>query len=222
MKFLIERPVAVAMTYLALLALGVFSFMNTPIELAPGGDYPRIDIAAAWPGVSPEVVQARVTAPLEEAVASVKGVRRISSESRAGVASLTLEIDPRARRDFVELALREAVAQARDTLPYGVHPAVSPYVPEDFRVRPFLRMTISGPYSLQELRGLLKERLELGLGSAQGVSSVEVAGGADAEVRIVLDERRMEALGLRPYRGERSGGRGPGRPSGRPGAACRP
>ncbi len=199
MKFLIERPIAVAMTYLALLALGVFSFMNTPIELAPGGDYPRVDIAAAWPGVSPEVVQARVTAPLEEAVASVKGVRRISSESRAGVASLTLEIDPRARRDFVELALREAVARTLDKLPYGVRPAVSPYVPEDFRVLPFLRMTISGPYSLQELRGLLKERLELGLGSAQGVSSVEVAGGADTEVRIVLDERRMEALGLRPY-----------------------
>ena len=41
LKFLIERPVAVAMIYVALLALGVFSFMNTPIELAPGGDYPR-------------------------------------------------------------------------------------------------------------------------------------------------------------------------------------
>ncbi len=101
MKFLIERPVAVAMIYLAPLALGVFSFMNTPIELAPGGAYPRIDIEAPWPGVSPEVVQARVTAPLEEAAASVKGVRRISSESRSGVASITLEIDPQARMEFV-------------------------------------------------------------------------------------------------------------------------
>jgi HAE1 family hydrophobic/amphiphilic exporter-1 len=199
LKFLIERPVAVAMAYFALLALGVFSILNTPIELAPGGDFPRIDIGAPWPGVSPEVVQARVTAPLEEAVASVKGVRHIASESRAGASSIRLEIDPRARMDFVELALREAVARTRGRLPYGVRPVVSPYVPEAFRVRPFLRMTVSGPYSLQELRGLLKERLEFGLGSAQGVSSVEVSGGADPEVRIVLDECRMETLGLRSF-----------------------
>ncbi len=199
MRFLIKRPVAVAMVYLALLALGVFSFMNTPIELAPGGDYPRIDVEASWPGVSPEVVQSRVTALLEEAVAPVKGVRRVFSESRAGSASITLEIDPRARMEFVDLALREAVARARDRLPYGVRPVVSPYVPEDFRVRPFLSVTVSGPYSLQELRALLKERLEFGLGSVPGVSSVEVAGGSDPEVRVVLDERRMEALGLRPF-----------------------
>lgn len=199
MRFLIERPVAVAMVYLALLALGVFSFVNTPIELAPGGAYPRIDIEVPWPGVSPEVVQSRVTAPLEEAAASVRGVRRVSSESRAGAASITLEIDPRARMEFVDLALREAVARARDKLPYAVRPVFQPYVPEDFRVRPFLSVTVSGPYSLQELRGLLKERLEFGLGSVPGVSSAEVAGGSDPEIRIVLDERRMEALGLRPF-----------------------
>ena len=199
MRFLVERPVAVAMIYLALLALGVFSFMNTPIELAPGGNYPRIDIEASWPGVSPEVVQSRVTAPLEEAVSSVKGVRRVSSESRTGAVSITLEIDPRVRMDFVDLALREAVARVRGRFPYGVRPVVSPYVPKDFQVRPFLSTTISGPYSIEELRALLKERLEFGLGSVPGVSSIEVAGGSDPGVRVVLDERRMEALGLRPF-----------------------
>ncbi len=198
MKLLTERPVAVAMVYLALLALGAFSFLNTPIELAPGGNYPRIDIEASWPGVSPEVVQSRVTAPLEEAVSLVKGVRRVSSESRAGAVSITLEIDARARMDFIDLALSEAVARARDRLPYGVRPIVRPYVPEDFQVRPFLSATVSGPYSLEELRGLLKERLEFGLGSVPGVSSVEVAGGSDPEIHVILDEKRLEALGLRP------------------------
>jgi HAE1 family hydrophobic/amphiphilic exporter-1 len=199
MRVLIERPVAVAMIYLVFLTLGIFSFVNTPIELAPGGDYPRIDIEAACPGFSPEVVQSRITAPLEEAAASVRGVRRVSSESRAGAASITLEIDRRARIEFVDLALREAVARARGGLPYGVRPIVRPYVPEDFRVRPFMCVTVSGPYSLQELRELLKERLEFGLGSIRGVLSVEVAGGSDPEVRVILDEKRTEALGLRSF-----------------------
>jgi len=201
LKFLIERPVAVAMIYLALLSLGFFSFMNTPIELAPGGDYPQIDIEAPWPGVSPEVVRARVSAPLEEAASSVKGVRHISSKSRPGAASITLKIDPRARMEYVDMALREAVARARTgvPLPYGVRPVVRPYVPEVFRVRPFLEMTVSGPFSLQEMRGFLKERLEFGLGSIRGVSSVEVTGGADPEIRVVLDEARLAALGIRPF-----------------------
>ncbi len=60
-------------------------------------------------------------------------------------------------------------------------------------------MTVSGPYSLEELRGLLKERLEFDLGSVPGISFVEVAGGSDPEVRVVLDERPMEALGLWPF-----------------------
>ena len=188
MKALIERPVAVAMIYLALLTLGIFSFLNTPIELAPGGSYPRLDIEASWPGVSPEAVQALVTAPLEEAAASVKGVRRVSSRSQSGGASITLEIDPQAERGFVETSLREAVGRLRADMPFGVRPVVRPYIPEDFRVSPFMRMTVSGPFALMELRALVKDRLEYGLGSIRGVSSVEVVGGSDPEVRIVLDE----------------------------------
>ena len=50
-----------------------------------------------------------------------------------------------------------------------------------------------------ELRALVKDRLEYGLGSIRGVSSVEVVGGSDPEVRIVLDEKRLEALGIRSF-----------------------
>jgi HAE1 family hydrophobic/amphiphilic exporter-1 len=199
MKFFVERPVAVAMIYLALLVLGVYSFLNTPLEMAPREDYPRIDIQTSWPGVSPEIVQTHVTAPLEEVSASVKGVRRVSSESRIGASSVTLELDPKADMEFVNLALREAVAHARAKLPYGVRPSVQPFVPEDFRVNPFLSLTISGDDTLQEMRGLLKERLEFGLGTVKGVMRVDVSGGSDPEVRVVFDEGKLNALDIQPY-----------------------
>ena len=101
--------------------------------------------------------------------------------------------------EFVNLALREAVAHARARLPYGVRPSIQPFVPEDFRVNPFLSLTISGDHSLQEMKALLKDRLEFGLGAVKGVSRVDVSGSSYPEVRVVFDERRLKTLDIQPY-----------------------
>jgi HAE1 family hydrophobic/amphiphilic exporter-1 len=199
MKFFIDRPVATAMVFLALLATGVYSFLNTPIELMPKEDFPKLDIVTSWYGVPPEVIQTQVTAPLEEACATIKGITKMTSSSQIGMSRITLEFDPKTDMEFAQLALREELSKARPLLPPLVRPALQPYVPEDFRERPFLQYTVSGSYGLQELQELVKEKLEIGLGSVRGVSSVEVAGGSEPEIRVVLDEDRIKAYGLHPY-----------------------
>jgi HAE1 family hydrophobic/amphiphilic exporter-1 len=199
MKLFIDRPVATAMVFLALLATGIYSFLNTPIELAPKESFPMVDVVTAWYGVPPEVVQTQVTAPLEEACATVKGVTKMTSTSEIGLSRITLEFDPKTNMEFATLALREELTKTRPLLPPLVRPYVQPYVPEDFRVRPFLAYTVSGRYGLQELQELVKEKLEIGLGSVRAVSDVEVAGGSEPEIRVVLDEDRLKALGIHPY-----------------------
>jgi len=199
MKFFIDRPVATAMVFLALLATGVYSFLNTPVELMPREDYPMVDIVTSWHGVPPEVVQTQVTAPLEEACATVKGITKMTSTSQIGMSRITLEFDPKTDMEFAQLALREELTKTRPLLPPLVRPMLQPYVPEDFRERPFLQYTVSGNYGLQELQELVKEKLEIGLGSVRGVSGVEVAGGSEPEIRVVLDQDKIEAYGLHPY-----------------------
>ncbi|MDD8025002.1 MAG: efflux RND transporter permease subunit [Acidobacteriota bacterium] len=199
MKALIERPIATAMIFLALLVLGVYSFLNTPLELAPKEEFPRLDITTAWSSVPPEIIQTQVTAPLEEACAAVKGVTKISSTSQTGSSTITLEFDPKTNMDFAHLALREELAKARGLLPEGVRPSVEPYVPEDFRINAFLRMNISGPYTLQRLRELVNDKLVLGLGGIKGISKVVISGGAEAEVLIVLNKKAMKSFNLQPY-----------------------
>ncbi|MGZ5556125.1 MAG: efflux RND transporter permease subunit, partial [Candidatus Aminicenantales bacterium] len=196
---LIDRPVATAMVFLALLATGVYSFLNTPIELAPKEDYPQVDIVTSWTGVPPEVIQTQVTAPLEEACATVKGITKMTSSSEIGRSRITLEFDPKTNMEFATLALREELTKTRSLLPPRIRPFVVPYVPDDLRVRPFLQYTVSGRYGLQELQEVVKEKLEIGLGSVRGVSAVEVSGGSESEIRVTLDEDRIKALGLQPY-----------------------
>ncbi len=199
MKVLVDRPVAVAMSFCVLLAMGVYSYLHTPLEREPKEEYPQAIIQAAWPGTPPEVVQTRITAPIEEAVSKVKAVRKIVSSSGIGQASVTVDFDPKADMEFVLLALREELANLRGVLPPGIRPNVSTFIPDDFQSDPFLQYTVSGSGSIQSLRSLIKDKIEFGLGSVKGVSKIELYGGSEPEFRIVLDKAKLKAYGLQPY-----------------------
>ena len=199
MKIFIERPVATAMFFLALLVLGVYSYLNTPIELLPTETFPQLTIQASWVNVPPEIVQTQVTAPIEEAIVAVKGVRKMTSSSGIGTSLVTLEFDPKTNMEFATLALREELAKTRRVLPVNVRPIVVPYVPDEFRVKPFLSYTISGSVPLQKLRELLKDKLEFGIGSVKGVAQVTIVGGSEREIRILLDKKKLKDYDIQPY-----------------------
>ena len=199
MKIFVERPIATAMFFLAILVLGIYSFFNIPFELAPKEEYPQLRIRTTWSGVPPEIIQTQITSPLEEIASTVKGVQKITSSSRIGSSSITLEFDPKTNMEFAALALREEISRIKDELPYGARPPqVVPYIPEEFRTEEFLQYNISGDYTLQKLRELIKEKIEFGIGSIEGVSQVNVTGGADPEIKIILDKEKTKALNIYP------------------------
>jgi len=79
--FSIRRPVAVAMTYLAVALLGVAAWRNIPIELLPDTQLPRLTVTGSWPGASPETIEAFLTSPVEGVIQQVRGVEKVTSES---------------------------------------------------------------------------------------------------------------------------------------------
>jgi HAE1 family hydrophobic/amphiphilic exporter-1 len=76
-----------------LAVLGIFSLLNLPLELQPGGDRPEISITTPYPGASPTEVEDLVTRPIEERMEEVLGVQKIDSNSRPGISSITLEFN---------------------------------------------------------------------------------------------------------------------------------
>jgi HAE1 family hydrophobic/amphiphilic exporter-1 len=200
MKLFIERPIATAMIFLALTVLGVYSFLNIPIEMPVTKEqFPMVYIDTQWHGMPPEIIQTELTSPLEEKVSTVKGVKKIESSSRIGNSRITLEFDPKINMEFAQLALREKIAELKDELPYGIRPYIIPYIPEDFSEEPFLRYTISGDYSLQKLREMVKDRLENNIGAVKGVAGVDIWGGSDPEIKILLIEEKVKSLNIQPY-----------------------
>jgi len=165
MRVFIERPIATSMIFLAVFILGIYSFLNVPVELAPKEEYPQINIIMDWYGVPPEIIQTQVTSPLEEVASVIKGVRKITSSSRMGSSLITLDFDAKTNMEFAELSLREEVARARDKLPTGLEPRIQLFIPEEFRVGHFLNYTISGNYPIHNLRAIIKDKLEYAIKS---------------------------------------------------------
>jgi len=199
MKIFIERPIATSMFFLAILVLGLYSFLNVPIELAPQEDYPQINIIMDWPGVPPEIILTQVTSPLEEVASVIKGVRKINSTSRIGSSLITLDFDAKTDMKFAQLSLREEIARAREKLPPGIEPRIQLFIPEEFKVGHFLNYTISGNYPLQKLRELVKAKIEYSLRSIKGVAGIEVTGASDPEIKIIVNREKAKALNVYSY-----------------------
>ena len=132
----INRPVATAAIYFALVALGAYSFRLIPVELLPDVDYPRLTINASWGGASPEAMEAFVTSPLESAAQQVRGVRKITSTSRSddrgtgSTSEIDVEFERTVRMDFARLDLSERISALREELPPGGRGAGLPVLPD--------------------------------------------------------------------------------------------
>jgi len=202
----IRRPIATAAIYIALVALGAWSFRLIPVELLPDVDYPRLTVTATWGGASPEALEAFVTAPLEAAAQQVRGVRKITSTSAAdsrgtgSTAEIDVEFERDVRMDFARLDLAERISALREDLPPAVFAQVQPYVPREFsdEEQPFLSWQVRGPYTFGRLAQVAEEQIRPALAAVDGVASVTVRGQEERIVSVELDRDRLDAVGVRP------------------------
>ncbi len=199
----IRRPVAIAMTYAGVALLGLAAWRNIPIELLPDTQLPRLTVAGAWRGASPETVEAFLTSPLESSIQQVRGVEKITSDSYEtngiGAAEIDVEFSRDTDMDFARLDLSERLSALEEELPAGSdRVVVSPYVPKEFQEQnqPFLRYTFTGPYTLEALRQHVDDVIQPEVTQIDGVGVVRVYGGRKRRLEIELDDQKIAALGL--------------------------
>jgi multidrug efflux pump subunit AcrB len=185
----------------ALLLAGSVSFARLPLSTRPQVEIPRLQVYASWLGASPELVETYLTSPIEEAVQGVRGVRKVSSESRDGEASLEVELEPDADVTLARLAILERMELLRPEFPAGVNPpTVGNYVPEDLEEAPLLTYTLSGPYTPGTLADLVEKEIRPRVLAVAGVAGMNFNGGASRRVSVTYDGTRLRQLGILPDR----------------------
>ena len=186
------------MIFLVILVLGIAALFNITLEVSPNVEYPRLSISASWGGVSSEAVEAFLTSPMEAALSTVKGVKKISSTSYEGRCNINLEFHPSTDMDFARIEINEKLGALKTELPYGIsRPRISPYIPKDFmELQGFLTYTLAANLSSNEIRKFAKENLVAPLMAIKGVSDVEVSGGNEREITITIDYDKTKVFNI--------------------------
>ncbi len=197
MKFLTGRPVLAAFFFLAIIVIGSYSFLYTPIELIPDEKLPSLHIQASWRGASADMVMERIALPIEEEVMQIKWVNKLTTSCQENSASIKVEFSRDADMDFVYVLLKERINRLKDKLPPQASlPDVVPYVPEQFTRKPFLTFSVFGETSIFNVRGQVDRVVEPQLRSLNGVQGVKVTGGVPMVIKIIPDNAKLKLLNI--------------------------
>ncbi|MGL5793660.1 MAG: efflux RND transporter permease subunit, partial [Waterburya sp.] len=193
----IRQHIGTLMLTLAVIVIGVFFIFNLQVDLLPSITYPRIGVRVNAPGISPEVAIDEVTRPLEEALSATEGVVQVYSQTREGQISLDLYFQP---GGDIDRALNDATAafnRSRGNLPDTLEqPRLFKVDPSQLPVYELAVTRDAVSAQPQDLRVFADEELARELGVIEGVASVDVSGGVTEEIRILLDLKRLQALGI--------------------------
>jgi CzcA family heavy metal efflux pump len=172
--------------------VGIWTALTLPSAIYPELLFPRITVVAEGTTLGAREVVFSVTRPIEEAVTSVQGVRRVTSRSIRGSSEIQLYFDEKMDMQVALQQTQQRVTQAQQSLPPEVKLTIERLSPSVF---PILSYNLEGgdPATLYDL-ALYQLRPELS--RVPGVGRVDVQGSAVREVQVIADPARLTALGM--------------------------
>ena len=109
----VKRPVVAAVVAVLLTIVGVVGFANIPVREYPDTDPPVVSISTSYTGASAQVIENRITQPLEDRLSGIGGIETIASRSQDGRSEITIEFRSGLNVDSAANDVREAIAVAR-------------------------------------------------------------------------------------------------------------
>jgi multidrug efflux pump subunit AcrB len=199
-KFLIKRPVAVIMTFLALLMLGIVASNKLPVSLMPDIDIPEITVAISRPDVSARELENTVVSVLRRNLLQVPGLDKIESESRNGSALIRLSFKFGNDINLAFMEVNEKVDGAMNNLPLDLErPRIIKASATDipvFMLNIILTDSTAGEEKFIELsefsETVIKKRIE----QLPEIGMADITGQVKREIYITPDEKKMQSLGI--------------------------
>jgi multidrug efflux pump len=193
----IRRPVLATVLSIVLIIFGIVGYTFLGVREFPAADPAIVSVSTSYPGASARVIETQITAPMEEEVNSVAGIRNLSSISRDGRSTVTVEFEPGVDLETAANDVRDKVAGAVGQLPPDVEPPRVSKADADSSPIVFLGVR-SSLRTLLELTTLADNVFKARLQTIPGVSEVDIWGEKEYAMRLWIDPARLAAFRLTP------------------------
>ena len=191
----VDRKITVTMITLIMILGGLIAFTHLGLDMLPDVEFPMVSVVTVYSGASPDDIEAIVTKPLEQAIASVTGVKNVVSATLEGMSLITVEFASGTNLDFAAQDLRDQLAMFADFLPDGIQtPLVMKF---DMSALPLLFYGVtSETRKLNELAEYMDETVGYRLERIEGVASVMVQSPEVREIQVEIDKNALETSGI--------------------------
>jgi multidrug efflux pump subunit AcrB len=195
-RFLLARPIAVLMTFVALMVFSVIVFRTLPISLLPPIDVPQIVIKVNYPNASPEAIEQNVLANIRAELMTLNGLEEVDSKAGSEVGTIRLTFDYGTKMELAYIDVNEKIDRITNSLPAGLaRPQVIRINTNDIpviRVQVIPKPGIDYAEVSLLAENVLKKRLE----QLQGVSLVDINGKKERGITVTPDKAGLRALGM--------------------------
>jgi multidrug efflux pump subunit AcrB len=195
-RFLLARPIAVFMTFLALMVFSFIVFRSLPISLLPPIDVPQIVVKVSYPNASPEAIEQNVLRNIREGLITLNGLEDMESKAGSEVGTIRLSFNYSTQMELAYIDVNEKIDRIANNLPEGIAR------PEVIRINtsdiPVARVQVVPKEGVDEIEvsllaeNVLKKRIE----QLPGVSLVDINGKKDRIIIVEPKEEEIRALGM--------------------------
>ena len=191
----IRRPVITVVVMMALVVFGLFALITLKTDEYPDVAPPYVSIGLPYPGASPETVEKEVLDPVEEAISSITGVKKVNGMAMDGFASILIEFQFTKPLAEATQDIRDAISGIRNDLPSEMEePIIRKMNDTD---RPIVSIALSSTtLAPRELTRIADPGVTRELRSIPGVAEVGVSGKQDRELTVELKPDALQSTGV--------------------------
>ena len=193
-KTAIQKPVTTALIFIAVIVIGIYSFMKLPVDMFPQMDPPSITVMTTYPGASASEMETNVTKIMENALTSVDHLKHITSQSKDNMSMVMLELEWGANMDEAVNDVRSYVDMTKSNLPDNCG------TPMIFKLStsamPVAQYSITADETYAGLDKILNDEVIPQLNQVDGIGNISLSGAPDRYVYINIDQQKLDAYGL--------------------------
>ena len=173
-KSAIQKPVTTALIFVAVIVIGIFSFLKLPIDQFPEMDPPYITVMTTYPGASASEMETNVTKIMENALTSVDHLKHITSQSKDNISVVELELEWGSNMEETVNDVRSFVDMAANNLPDNC----------------------AKPVIFKLSTSTMPDEVVPQLNHIDGIGNISLSGAPERYVYVNIDQEKLDAYGI--------------------------